>query len=168
MSGFVYLIVSSSGFYKVGFTKNDPLRRVSMLRTGTSDELELVGVIPGTMDDERELHRLLAPWRVTREWFASCPAIEYLSEVATPVESGGKAASRHPLAVARRKCGLTQAGLAKELGVDRVTVARIEIGVSTSLKTIARALTAIRARGVELSVNDFLPMKPATPIGEAR
>ena len=155
MSGYVYLIVSSSGFFKVGFTKNDPRRRVSMLRTGSSDELELVGVAAGSIEDERELHRLLAPWRVTREWYASCPAIEYLSEVVMPIAEGRT--GRHPLAIARRQCGLTQAALAAKIGVDRVTVARIEIGVTSSLKTIAKALAVIRAHGVELSVNDFLP-----------
>jgi DNA-binding XRE family transcriptional regulator len=164
MSGYVYLIVSSSGFYKVGFTKNDPRRRVSMLRTGTSDELELVGAVRGTIEDERELHRLLSPWRVTREWFSPCPAIEYLSEVVTPIHAGKVV--RHPLAVARRKCGMTQAMLADALGVDRVTVARIETGVSTSLKTIAKALAVIRARGVELSINDFLPVA-STPMQRA-
>ncbi len=164
MTGFVYLIVSSSGFYKVGFTKNDPRRRVMMLRTGSSDELELIGAVPGTIEDERELHRMLAPWRVTREWFAACPAIEYLSDVVTPFAATGK--PRHPLATARRKCGLTQADLAKELGVDRVTIARIEMGVTMSLKTIAKALAVVRRHGVELSVNDFLPASP-TPIQRA-
>lgn len=156
MSGFVYLVVSASGFYKIGFTKNDPRRRVAMLRTGNAEELALVGAIAGTMEDEKELHRLLAPWRITREWFAPCKAIDYLAEHVTPIEAGR--AIQHPLAAARRKCGMTQADLAAAVGLDRVSIARIETRAQMPpLKTMIRLLDAVRTHGAELSVNDFLP-----------
>jgi DNA-binding XRE family transcriptional regulator len=160
MSGFVYLVVSESGFYKIGFTKNDPRRRVAMLRTGNAEELALVGAVCGTMGDEKALHALLAPWRVSREWFAPCKGIDYLADIVTPIEAGR--AVNHPLAAARRALGITQADLAAATGLNRVSIARIESrSQHPPLRTIARLLDAVRALGGDMSVNDFLPKADA-------
>lgn len=153
MTGFVYLIESSGGMFKVGFTKNDPRRRVAMLRTGSHEELALLGTVPGTMADEKALHELLAPWRVTREWYLPCRAIEYLAAHVTPPKEGND----HPIARARRICGLTQAELGALVGLNRVSIARIETNISSPpLRTIGRIMEALQLKGVDLRVEDFI------------
>lgn len=76
MTGYVYVIENESGLFKVGYT-NDPARRLTMLRTSSAEKLRLLGVVPATMEQEKELHRLLSPWRAAREWFR--PNIALLS-----------------------------------------------------------------------------------------
>lgn len=84
MSGFVYIIESASGFFKVGYSAT-PRKRLTMLRTSTHEALTLVGVIPGTIEHEKAIHTLLAPWRVEREWFKPCRAIGHLIAMSRPV-----------------------------------------------------------------------------------
>lgn len=157
MIGSVYLIESTTGQFKIGFTKNDPRRRLAMLRTGNADDLSLVGTVAGTMDDEKELHRLLRPWRVSREWYAQCPAIDYLAERVSPVVEG-RAVGDHPLAHARVAAGLSQTELAKAVGLCRVSVARIEgRAQEPPLPTVSKIIGALKAYGVELSADAFLP-----------
>lgn len=47
----------------------------------------------------------------------------------------------------RRELGLTQARLAKEIGVDRVTVARWEMGARRITEPVARLIQRLRADG---------------------
>jgi len=77
MTGFVYLIESSSGLFKVGYSA-DPATRLAQLRTSTADDLTIRAVIPGTLRDEADLHDALAPWRTAREWFTDCIPIRAL------------------------------------------------------------------------------------------
>jgi len=156
MNGFVYLIESGSGHFKVGFTKNDPRRRLAMLRTGNADDLSLIGAIAGTMDDEKELHRLLRPWRVTREWYVQCRAIEYLAECVDPIAEG-RAVGDHPLAHARAAAKLSQADLARAVGLSRVSVARIEGRVQEpTLATVSKIIAALKACEVDMSADEFM------------
>ncbi len=77
MSGYVYVIESSSGLFKVGYSAN-PGRRLATLATSTADKLALRAAIPGTMADEQDLHHAMEPWRVGREWFSDCLPIRAL------------------------------------------------------------------------------------------
>lgn len=156
MTGFVYLIESASGHFKVGFTKNDPRRRLAMLRTGNADDLSLLGTVAGTMDDEKELHRLLRPWRVSREWYVRCRAIDYLAEQVSPIAEG-RAVGDHPLAHARAAAGLSQTDLARAVGLCRVSIARIECRSQVpTFPTVAKIIAALRGRNVELSADAFI------------
>lgn len=85
MSSFIYVIRNESGFYKIGFS-NNPRRRFSMLQTSSAERLDLLGVVEGTIDDEREIHRLLARWRIAREWFAECRAMGPLLAALKPLD----------------------------------------------------------------------------------
>lgn len=161
MTGSVYLIESTAGQFKIGFTKNDPRRRLAMLRTGNADDLSLVGTVAGTMDDEKELHRLLRPWRVSREWYVGCRAIDYLAERVSPMAEG-RAVGDHPLAHARAAAGLSQADLAKAVGLCRVSVARIEgRSQEPTLPTVSKIIAALKAKDVELSADAFICPAPA-------
>lgn len=84
MTGFIYVVASSAGLYKIGFS-NDPRRRLSMLRTSSPERLTLLGAVPGTVEQERELHALLRPWRAAREWFKPCRAMQPLLDGLRPV-----------------------------------------------------------------------------------
>lgn len=83
MSGFIYVIASSNGLYKIGYT-NDPPRRLTMLRTSTADTLTLLGTVHGTLEQEAQLHNLLRGARVAREWFKPCAAMQPLLDSLTP------------------------------------------------------------------------------------
>jgi DNA-binding XRE family transcriptional regulator len=48
----------------------------------------------------------------------------------------------HPLAVARERAGLTQQQLADELGVNRVSIAKIETGARVPSMALARRIAA--------------------------
>jgi Meiotically up-regulated gene 113 len=84
----VYFIACGDELIKIGHTTN--LRsRLRSLRTGTPKELRVLLVIPGTRDDEQELHRKFEAHRVRREWFSRCgPIMEFISShrMMTPAE----------------------------------------------------------------------------------
>jgi hypothetical protein len=75
----VYFIACGDALIKIGHTTN--LRsRLRSLRTATPKELRVLLVIPGTRDDEQELHRKFEAHRAGREWFSRCAAItEFIS-----------------------------------------------------------------------------------------
>lgn len=63
----VYFI-RGGGFIKIGFSTN-PLARLIDLRTASPFELELLADIPGSKDDELQIHRLFSDLHVRGEWF---------------------------------------------------------------------------------------------------
>jgi hypothetical protein len=67
--GWIYFIqIGSSGAIKIGWAK-DPAKRIKTLQTSQPKELKILGVIPGTVSDERALHRRFATARISGEWF---------------------------------------------------------------------------------------------------
>lgn len=67
--GFVYFVKAGRrGDVKIGFS-NDPKRRLASMQTSISKDLVLLGAIPGTMDDEADLHAKFAHLRTRGEWF---------------------------------------------------------------------------------------------------
>lgn len=73
---FVYFIqADEDGPIKIGFTSDDPKRRLNQLQTGNASTLKLLGAIKGTIARERQFHAELAEWRLQGEWFQSHPAV---------------------------------------------------------------------------------------------
>jgi hypothetical protein len=73
--GYVYLIENKySKKVKIGFSVN-PASRLKALQTGSSHPLRLVNVFPGTMQDERALHRKFSHLHYSNEWFHASDAI---------------------------------------------------------------------------------------------
>jgi hypothetical protein len=70
--GFIYFLWAGQRI-KVGFS-SDPAKRVGSLKTGIGDPIRLFLALPGTMGDEKRLHRRLASQRVTGEWFKASTA----------------------------------------------------------------------------------------------
>jgi hypothetical protein len=73
VAGFVY-IIESGGLVKIGSAR-DLKRRLSQLRTGSSQELELLNgwLLDFPQDTERLLHKKYAAHRVRGEWFRLPP-----------------------------------------------------------------------------------------------
>lgn len=81
--GYVYFI-SNKNSIKIGFTKNDPKKRLKQLQTGSEDQLYLVGYLSGDLSLEKDLHRKFAHLRIRNngEWFlATDNLIDYINQV---------------------------------------------------------------------------------------
>ena len=73
---YVYFIqADENGPIKIGFTTDDPKRRLSQLQTGNASSLKLLGAIKGTSARERQFHVTLSEWRLQGEWFQSHPTV---------------------------------------------------------------------------------------------
>jgi hypothetical protein len=69
LQGRIYFVFSpSQKAIKIGFS-TDVAQRIADLNTALSEPLILLGTLPGVMDDEKQLHRLFASWRLSGEWF---------------------------------------------------------------------------------------------------
>jgi hypothetical protein len=55
--------------YKIGYTRRHPLQRRAELQVPSPRRLDLVLSVPGSVRDERALHRLLSRSRLDGEWF---------------------------------------------------------------------------------------------------
>lgn len=70
----VYLIGDSRGSVKIGLAR-DPAKRLSALQGAHASQLDLIAVITGGRNRERELHERFADARLRGEWFADTPEI---------------------------------------------------------------------------------------------
>lgn len=69
MSGFVYFIAAYWGApVKIGWAAV-PERRLRELQIANHAELRIIAAVPGSKEDEREMHRWFAPQRHRGEWF---------------------------------------------------------------------------------------------------
>lgn len=81
MDGFVYFLQSGpAGPIKIGWSQ-DVARRIEELQTANALRLELLGTLPGRMEDEAALHTRFAHLRMEGEWFQDAVEIHsYLRE----------------------------------------------------------------------------------------
>jgi hypothetical protein len=84
MIGFVYAIESGDAV-KIGWA-GDPFRRLSELNVGSPDDHKLLGYIPATKDQERELHGLCAAHRIRGEWFRKEGPVLFFVESLPPIK----------------------------------------------------------------------------------
>lgn len=66
--GWLYVIRSGEAV-KIGFTSSCPQKRLKALQTGSPAPLKLIGLKWASKAEEREMHRILAAYRVQGEWF---------------------------------------------------------------------------------------------------
>ena len=68
--GMVYLMwAEGTDFYKIGFTRHSPSKRLEQVRTNCPFRVQLVGTTPARMMDEQNLHFYLSGCRLNGEWF---------------------------------------------------------------------------------------------------
>lgn len=80
--GVVYFVADEEGFIKIGHT-TDLHSRIASLRTGSRQELKLLGHRPGGRADEAALHKRFAHLRKRGEWFQGAADLtSYIEEVA--------------------------------------------------------------------------------------
>jgi hypothetical protein len=73
MQGYIYFVhAPESCRIKIGYT-TEPYRRINALTTSSPFALETLCVIPGTVAEEKALHRRFSHIRQHREWFTDCP-----------------------------------------------------------------------------------------------
>jgi hypothetical protein len=79
MPGYIYFASMHPQFVKIGYSMR-PEHRIPMLHNGKNipatsptpcQPCDLIGVMPGTREDERDLHARFSPFRVagSREWY---------------------------------------------------------------------------------------------------
>lgn len=70
--GYVYVIESSDGLFKIGHSKNNPHKRLIALQIGSPHRLSIAFTLrtPFYVEIERDLHKRYAAKRVRGEWFA--------------------------------------------------------------------------------------------------
>lgn len=66
--GDIYFVRAGKDRVKIGFS-NDHVSRFSALKTGNAHELKMIGIVPGTHQDEKAMHKRFAAYRVRGEWF---------------------------------------------------------------------------------------------------
>jgi hypothetical protein len=59
----------SEVFFKIGYTKRDVKKRITALQTGCPMKIELVKIMQGSQQKERELHATLKRSRTIGEWY---------------------------------------------------------------------------------------------------
>lgn len=72
----VYFIkpIGMDGPIKIGFSMK-PVTRLDALSTWSPFPLEIIGSVPGKLDDETFLHQCFSDLHTHREWFLSTPAL---------------------------------------------------------------------------------------------
>ena len=73
------------GPIKIGYTSTLPETRMAQLQTGHHEELFLLGTIPGTISEEKLLHKELERYSIRGEWFEPKP--ELLMAISDAIEN---------------------------------------------------------------------------------
>lgn len=66
----IYLVrMAGTDYYKIGYTENDPRRRINEIQVGNPSGLQVEAFWLGEIADEQTLHRILHRFRRHGEWF---------------------------------------------------------------------------------------------------
>jgi hypothetical protein len=85
-TGVIYF-AKADGFIKIGYTTNLSARLIS-LQTSSPMRINLMGVIPGNREDEKDLHAKFARLRQHGEWFLSTRRLNKWIEKLLPKRLG--------------------------------------------------------------------------------
>lgn len=59
----------NTDYIKIGYSRSNPMRRMSLLQCGNPIELKMIGTAHGEVIHEKRLHRMMADKRVSGEWY---------------------------------------------------------------------------------------------------
>lgn len=119
LSGKVYFVRAGDAI-KIGYSK-EPKSRIRRLQTSSAVDLDVLGIIDGTMDDEKSLHCQFEYLHLRGEWFQTSP--ELLAHIATLT---GKAAPIRP----HRRSVFTPEAAAM---ISRLSILRTSHGANTPM-----------------------------------
>lgn len=78
VTGYVYFVQSAAGPIKIGYSK-DPQERIKDIATHNPERLFLLACTPGSLTDERRIHKVAKPYRIRGEWYTpSFPILELI------------------------------------------------------------------------------------------
>jgi hypothetical protein len=78
----IYIVWAvDTNIVKIGYTTNEKSlkNRIEAIQTHSHDDVCLLGVSEGTMDDEKELHREFSSYKKRGEWFRVMPDKNWVS-----------------------------------------------------------------------------------------
>lgn len=81
---YIYFVKAENGFIKIGITR-DVLRRFFNLQTSSPLSLTLVASMPGTEEEEAQLHSRFEKHKVKGEWYS--PATELLDYISSIIKT---------------------------------------------------------------------------------
>lgn len=164
MSGYIYAI-ESGGRIKIGFSEK-PERRFSKVASDAPFPCVLLGYWPGTVADELDIQAIFNATRVHGEWFAATERLlNFISERVVPImPKKVEPKGCEPAASLILKFGSVKA-LAEAAGTNvhavgrwRRTKSRGGTGGTIPHWHIAPILAAAKARDIDVSASDFLPV----------
>jgi len=139
MTGYIYAIAIGSAV-KIGWSA-DPAKRLSKLQSDNPERCELLGVMAGSQDEERQVHRLLSQWKLSGEWFRRYvePVDAFISSLAPlPKCQYTPSPDDHPLTVYRKTRGLTLEAFGDMVGVQKAAVSKWEDGHGPSIENAVK------------------------------
>ena len=104
---------------KIGFTGGNPVRRVTMLRTGCPCDLILLATMDGDEATERQLHAQFADYRSRGEWFYFCRPLRELVASLTPTQPKPKKLRQRDIA---KQAGMSAPYVSQLLSGKRVHI----------------------------------------------
>jgi hypothetical protein len=93
MGSIYFITMEPDEYVKIGWALNGPAKRLSELQCGCPHPLRLMAYAPGTLDEEKILHKLFADLRHRGEWFLNRGPLAALIELLSddhprPTQSG--------------------------------------------------------------------------------
>ena len=144
--------IETQGMVKIGHSV-DPFIRFKSLATGCPTKCSLIGVVEGTLKDEKALHRQFSQFHSHGEWFRfEQPINDYLRKNAVPLDRVSH--SRKPPKNAPPKWNeITAAAKAEGAGdwAMRKWLERCEIPAAWKLKIMQRTRGRVKVSDMEIT-----------------
>lgn len=161
MSYIYFIQAQDNGPIKIGFTGDNPRKRMVKIQSDCPWPVQLLGAIEGTVSQEKQIHLVLARYKTQGEWFEPHPhvvaAVNLALEcgVLAPDDDAIDFDGMNKLRAYRLSKKLSQSDLAASVGVKKSAISRIEKGKRVpSMGLVARI---VEISDGELSANDFIP-----------
>lgn len=144
--GFIYAVTDGCGRAKIGWS-NKPFTRLANLQSSCPVPVSLVGLMPGTREDERKLHVRLRAWWLHSEGYrlegGVATFVATMPKAPPPPPSRKRAQSTNPMALIRLmvfEC--RQADFARIAGTTQTTVSAWERGLFQPTRTFMKRIRA--------------------------
>jgi len=145
----IYFIKSENNYVKIGYTKDNPKKRLSAIQGYCPLRLEILLVIPGGFSVEKNLHSKFEKYRIHGEWFNLPKSI--LREIEKGVIEGMPYNNQdyivNKLLNWKRSCNLTYYKMATFLGVSESGINRIVNGNRNCSYRLALKINSYLAKG---------------------